>query len=64
MIFLRKKRTFSKGGFHLVDRILIMRKLTELETYIKQAQEFQLAIVILFKYSRKRVLSLRSSTKR
>jgi len=34
----------------LVDKILIMRKLTELETYIKQAQEY--STVTVKKYSR------------
>ena len=40
MIFLRRKRRFSRGGFPLVDKILIMRKLAELETYIKQIREY------------------------
>jgi len=40
LIFLRRKNKFLKGDFHLVDKILIMRKLTELETYIKQIQEY------------------------
>jgi len=34
----------------LVDKILIMRKLTELETYIKQAQEY--STITVKKYSR------------
>jgi len=50
LIFLRKKRTFSKGGFHLVDKILIMRKLAELETYIKQIQEY--SAITVKEYSR------------
>lgn len=50
MIFPRKKRKFSKGGFHLVDKILIMRKLAELETYIKQIQEY--STITVKEYSR------------
>ena len=34
----------------MVDKILIMRKLTELETYIKQAQEY--STITVKKYSR------------
>jgi len=37
---LKKKKLFLKGGTQLVDKSLILRKLTELEDYYQQLQEF------------------------
>src|SRR3990172_11576292 len=40
LIFESKKKLFSRGGMKLVDKAVVLRKLSELETYLKQVREY------------------------